>query len=489
MRHAVLFSVLSAAAVVPVLAVLGTGPGRVASRPAAALTGGAPTGGAPTGGTPARGTPVEGALTGTAGPRVVEYRGLRVPVPAGWRVHRLDADPARCVRYDRHAVYLGRPGPQPDCPARVVGRTEAVHIEPLDGASVDGGPADVGHAGGRRGARTVVHAGRLATLTVAPNAAHETRLTLPEAGVMITGVYGRDPGRLQRMLRGARLSARWTATPRTSAAGSESGVRRAAPTPPPALASVVAPATAADDNPAGPVDPVQDADLDRPWVRGKGFDTCTAPSLATMMAWRPSFKVTNIYIGGAARGCAQPNLTASWVRQVRRMGYRITPTYVGLQAPCGTRPQRFTAGNAAGQGAKAAVDAARRARALGIPEGKPIYFDMEAYNGGERGCKAAVLRFVDQWVERLTDEGYVPCLYSSARSAIRDVGRATGISKPEAVWFANWNGLASVYDDPFLPDGWWAPHRRVKQYRGAHRETHGGVTLDIDSDIADGRVY
>ncbi|GAA1882845.1 glycoside hydrolase domain-containing protein [Actinomadura bangladeshensis] len=428
MRQAVLFSVLSgAAAAASVLAVLGSGPARPAPRPAA-------------------------ALAAESGPRVVEYRGLRVPVPAGWRVHRLDADPARCVRYDRHAVYLGRPGPQPDCPARVVGRTEALHIEPAENG---------------RGSRTVVHAARLATLKIAPNAEHETRLTLPEAGVTITGVYGTDPGRLQRVLRGSRLSGTWTAAPREPARPSSPDVRRRSP-----------------GKGSGPDDA-----LDRPWVRGRGFDTCTAPSLATMEAWRPSFKVTNIYIGGAARGCAQPNLTASWVEQVREMGYRITPTYVGLQAPCGSRPQRFTRKNAAKQGAKAAVDAARRARALGIPEGAPIYFDMEAYNSRKKACKAAVLRFVDRWVERLTDEGYVPCLYSSAKSGIRDVGRATGISRPAGVWFANWNGRASVYHDPHLPDGWWSPHRRIKQYRGGHKERHGGVTLNIDSNIVDGRVY
>lgn len=428
MRQAVLFSVLSGAAIAaPVLAATGSGPARPAPRPAA-------------------------ALTGESGPRVVEYRGLRVPVPAGWRVHRLDADPTRCVRYDRHAVYLGRPGPQPDCPARVVGRTEALHIEPAEGG---------------RAARTVVHAGKLATLEVAPNAEHETRLTLPEAGVTITGVYGTDPGRLQRMLRGARLSAGWTAAPREAVPPSGPDVRRESPG----------------------KRAVPDSAADRPWVRGKGFDTCTAPSLATMKAWRPSFKVTNIYIGGAARGCAQPNLTASWVQRVRQMGYRITPTYVGLQAPCGTRPQRFTSKNAAKQGTKAAVDAARKARALGIPQGAPIYFDMEAYNSKKKGCKAAVLRFIDRWVERLTREGYVPCLYSSAKSGIRDVGWATGISKPAGIWFANWNGRASVYSDQYLPDRWWSPHRRIKQYRGGHKETHGGVTLNIDSNIADGRVY
>jgi hypothetical protein len=461
MRHAVLFSLFSGVAVVaPVLTVDGTAPARPAPHRAAALTGAA------------------------GGPRVVEYRGLRVPVPAGWAVHRLDEEPDRCVRFDRHAVYLGRPGPQPDCPARVVGRTEAVHIEPVR--------AEPGGEG--RSARTVVHGDRLASLTVAPAVDHEARLTLPEAGVMITGVYGTDPGRLQRILRGAALSRTWNAAP------SRSDVRRVATTVPAApdqedgTAPGEAPEAAQSPETGGPVPVAVPGEgtaeaLERPWVRGKGFDTCTAPSLAAMKAWRPSFKVTNIYIGGAARGCAQPNLSASWVRQVRQMGYRVTPTYVGLQAPCGSRPQRFTARNAASQGTRSAVDAARKARALGIPEGRPIYYDMEAYSHKNSACRAAVLRFVDNWVDRLKKEGFVPCLYSSAKSGIRDVGRSTGISRPASVWFANWDGRAKVYGDPFLADAWWAPHRRIKQYRGGHKERHGGVTLNIDANIVDGRVY
>ncbi|WP_024934594.1 DUF1906 domain-containing protein [Actinomadura welshii] len=444
MRHAVLFSVFSGVAVAaPVLAAAGTAPARPAHEPPAALTGAA------------------------GAPRVVEYRGLRVPVPAGWEVHRLDRDPSRCVRFDRHAVYLGRPGPQPDCPARVVGRTEALHIEPA-GRHIEPAGRHTEPAGDRRAARTVVDGTALASLTVTPSADHEARFTLPEAGVTITGVYGTDPARLQRILRGTRLSAGGAAAPPGT------GLRPGESPPPPV------------DTPSGQG---QAPALERPWVRGKGFDTCTAPSLATMEAWRSSFEVTNIYIGGAARGCAQPNLSASWVRQVRAMGYRITPTYVGLQAPCGSRRQRFTTRNASSEGTKAAVDAARKARRLGIPEGNPVYFDMEAYRHRNRACKAAVLRFVDNWVDRLKREGYVPGLYSSSKSGVRDVSRAKGISKPVAIWFANWDGRADVYGDPYFPDHLWSPHRRIKQYRGGHRERHGGVTLNIDSNIVDGRVY
>ncbi|WP_242901686.1 DUF1906 domain-containing protein [Actinomadura terrae] len=413
--------------------------------------------------------------------RIVRYHGVRVPVPAGWTVHRLDRDPSRCVRYDRHAVYLGRPGPQPDCPARVVGRTEVVHVQPLDGRPGAGMGPDAS-------SRTVVRGNRLASFTVRPSTGQETRLALPEAGVAITGVYGTDPGLLQWLLRGTRLDQGGPAAP-------PRGHRPADPDPPTdpeddpsfTLPPLIGPSGPDGENGENGDDGAE-TKAESAWAAGKGFDTCTAPSLASMRAWRPSFKITNIYIGGAARGCAQPNLTRNWVRQVRGMGYRITPTYVGLQAPCGTRPQRFTPGNAASKGRKAAVDAARRARALGIPAHRPIYFDMEAYRGNA-SCRKAVLRFVNGWVKQLKGENYKPCLYSSAASGIRDVGRATGIHRPGCVWFANWDGRARLYGDPYLPDHWWTPHRRIKQYRGGHRERHGGVTLNIDSNIVDGSVY
>ncbi|WP_051301499.1 DUF1906 domain-containing protein [Actinomadura rifamycini] len=443
MRHAVLLSALTGAAVLaPVGAVLWEAP----ARPAA---------GAPA--APAAAT----AEAGTGGAeRVVRYRGLRIRVPDGWEVHRLDRDPARCVRFDRRAVYLGRPGERPDCPARVVGRASAVHVAPL---------------GDGRSSRTAVRADRLASYTVEPSVDRETRVALPEAGVAITGVYGDDPAALQRVLRGVRLSASWPGedAPATG--------RRADPEPPTPRASGSGGSAAAPQAPG--------AAPRRPWTRGRGFDTCTAPSLDTMARWRDAFEVTNIYIGGAARGCAQPNLTEAWVREVRGMGYRITPTYVGLQAPCGPRPQRFTKRNAAEQGRENAVDAARKARDLGIPPGEPVYLDMEAYDTSKKGCRKAVLDFVDAWVGELEKQGYRPCMYSSAASGVRDVARASGIRKPDGIWFANWDGRADVYGDRYFPDDLWSPHRRIKQYRGPHKERHGGVTLNIDSNIVDGYAY
>ncbi|WP_433326096.1 glycoside hydrolase domain-containing protein [Spirillospora sp. CA-294931] len=383
------------------------------------------------------------AAADPAAPLTTAYRGVRIAVPPGWDVHRLDRDPSRCVRLDRDAIYLGRPADQQDCPARLVGGADVVHVEPLDR--------------GRGARRAAVRPDRLASYTVPANDARGVELALPEAGVKITATYGTDPAALQSVIRSARLSGSWTPEP-TRAAPAPSNARTTAERP-------------------------------KRWAVGRGFDTCAAPSLNTMAAWRRSYGISNIYIGGAARGCAQYNLSARWVRAVRAMKYRLIPTYVGLQAPCTRYRSRFTPANAAREGSRAAADAVYRARRLGIPRRMPIYFDIEGYDSGKAWCRNAVMTFLHSYSRRMTALKYTPAVYSSVASGIRDLGRATGITKPRAIWFAHWDGSVRMYGNPYLLDHWWHPHRRIKQYRGGHKEKHGGITLNIDSNYVDGRVY
>ena len=59
---------------------------------------------------------------------------------------------------------------------------------------------------------------------------------------------------------------------------------------------------------------------------------------------------------------------------------------------------------------------------------------------------------------------------------------------PDDAWIANWNGQASVFGDQYVSDSLWADHQRVHQYKGGHKETWGGVTINIDSDYVDGAV-
>jgi hypothetical protein len=398
--------------------------------------------------------------------KIIEYRGLRLAVPAGWPVYRLDREPNRCVRFDRHAVYLGRPGPEPDCPARLAGRTEAMHLEPLEPRS---GRAPVLPAGSAWPGEAVPGPwGRRPTLALPPGyvlpggVRREVRLPLHDAGVTITATYGSGRDVVERALQ-ASGPATW------SPAVMVAGVRTSGTWPEVATRPRAA--------------------KRRAWTTGRGFDACTAPSLRAMWAWRRTYRIANIYMGGSARGCAQPNLTRSWVRSVRRMGYRLIPTYVGLQAPCNKRYQHgFSIRRPRLEGRLSADDAVRRARTLGLRRRAPIYFDMEAYNSRRTRCRQAVLRFLHGWSRRLYQRHYRPGVYSSVASGIRDLGLAEGIARPSAVWIAHWDGKASVYGSPYIPDSWWAPHRRIKQYRGGHKERHGGVTINIDSNIIDGPV-
>src|SRR5438270_1865680 len=62
--------------------------------------------------------------------QAVTYHGYSVTVPRSWPVFNLAKASHTCVRFDRHALYLGVPGTEQRCPARAVGRTEAILVQP-----------------------------------------------------------------------------------------------------------------------------------------------------------------------------------------------------------------------------------------------------------------------------------------------------------------------------------------------------------------------
>jgi hypothetical protein len=64
---------------------------------------------------------------------------------------------------------------------------------------------------------------------------------------------------------------------------------------------------------------------------GQGFDKCDIPALAQMQTWitRSPYRVVNLYIGGSRRACANEALSASYVRQLSRQGWKFIPTWVG----------------------------------------------------------------------------------------------------------------------------------------------------------------
>ncbi len=461
---------------------------------------------------PAR--PRGGAAWGAPGTKTVEYGGYTVDVPAAWPVYRLGAQPWRCVRYDRHAVYLGNPGPDQQCPAHLVGRTEAVriargviHLPAMKVAYQRGGGA-ISRANGRSEQRPVI---------VRDAAGRELGLTIQRPGLSITATYANAPAVVERI-----VSSVHAAYPAPTRRPAPSAPRPTADAP--SLAAAHLPLVTVPTADRG----VGDLTAPPPWrtaqqaiaprrtainavavparigsVKSRatrarrpiaGFDTCTAPSIPAMRAWRSYYVAIGIYIGGANSACDSGNLSARWVRQVKAMGWSLIPTYVGLQAPCDHFSGKIKPRWAASEGVKAAGDAVALARGLRLRRHAPIYFDMEAYDSARKRCRSAVLTFLDAWTRRLRARGYASGVYSSAGSAAEDLGDTVAIdghrlAKPRSIWFALWDGRANVRGDPYLLASWWPGRRRIKQFRGSRWQKHGGFRLDIDRDEVFGAVY
>ena len=225
---------------------------------------------------------------------------------------------------------------------------------------------------------------------------------------------------------------------------------------------------------------------------GYAFDACKAPATASLQAWAASpYRALGIYIGGANRACAQPNLTPQWVQDTTALGWSLLPLYVGLQAPCvgqsGLSKLSTTLATATSQGRAAADDAVAKAQALGLPAGSPIWFDMEGYHVGNTACSNAVRAFVTVVGRRAARRRLRARACTAARRR-RSATSSTLATPPDLAWIANWNGVESVFGDRYVSDSIWANHQRVHQYKGGHNETYGGVTINIDSNIVDSAV-
>ncbi len=230
-------------------------------------------------------------------------------------------------------------------------------------------------------------------------------------------------------------------------------------------------------------------------VQGRFVDTCSAPPLSTLAAWRGTSPYTgvNVYFGGRNRGCTQPNLTAAWVRSAAAAGWALVPTYVGDQPFCmyGSKPYRYTASTAAARGRADGLDAVSRAKSLGLLPGSALYADVEHYDRSQTSCTAAVRTYVSEWTRALHGGGYLAGVYAHQDSGIRDLAgsyTSTSLARPDAVWMARWDGVATLTGWPTAGNTLWAEWQRAKQYRGDHVETWGGVSLSVDSDVIKGPV-
>lgn len=375
--------------------------------------------------------------------KTVRYHGYTVRVPAGWPVFHLASGSRTCVRFNRHAVYLGTPSPAQRCPGHAVGRTEAILISSRPRNTPGGFRPQTAYAP--------------AAAAIAQE--RETRLIDAGRGVAVTATWNRAPQVIRSALRVHTLAP--PAAPSAPAAGLAGSRFR--------------------------TQALRQAHNAGATFTGPGFDACSTPSQNTMTAWGSSpYRALGIYIGGANSACAQPNLNTSWMTTQWAAGWHMIPIYVGLQAPgnsCGCAA--INSSQAISEGTAAAQDAVAQAQAVGIGSGNPIYNDMEGYSHTSANT-TAVMNFLAAWTSQLHAEGYASGVYSSGQSGIADLVARYGTTyvEPDDIWVADWNGQATT-SDPYLPPADWPSHQRLHQYRGAHNETYGGATLNIDSDYLD----
>ncbi|MFI5757045.1 glycoside hydrolase domain-containing protein [Streptomyces sp. NPDC051569] len=225
---------------------------------------------------------------------------------------------------------------------------------------------------------------------------------------------------------------------------------------------------------------------------GRAFDTCTAPSLSAMKAWRTGFYgAAAVYIGGKNRGCAQPNLTKSWVKSVNATGWKVIPLYVGAQPPCqkSANPERFTSSTAASVGASNAEDAVAKASALGMKAGSPIYLNMESYDITDKACNDATLTYVRSFTKTLRNATYRGGLYGFSSSSAKAVATATNKTDlPGNLWYALWDKKNTTTTDwPWKPTQ-YTGHSRGHQYMVNSKETRGGYTITVDRNAWDAPV-
>jgi hypothetical protein len=340
---------------------------------------------------------------------------------------------------------------------------------------------------------------------------HQLRVALRSGSTIVTATYGTNPAAMTKILATLRESAPQPGGPIIRVEGEQNTIKlpdgtvvvRVQPTtiaepeggqpaPPPVPTPVPTPVPAPVKTPvrmSATAQPARAKAVTPPELAG--FDTCTAPSLAAMRAWRSKYAVAGIYIGGANMACDYGNLSASWVRSATAMGWGLLPIYVGLQAPCYGYGDMITARTAVAQGDAAATDAAKDAATFGLPAGSPVYYDMEAYNEANKSCVSAVLKFLGAWTKTLNQHHYVSGVYSSEDSGIQDLQSAavsSSMTEPQAIWFALWDKQPNLTGAPVLGPKPWTISDRVKQYEGAHNQKVGGITLNIDSDLVGGPV-
>jgi hypothetical protein len=224
-----------------------------------------------------------------------------------------------------------------------------------------------------------------------------------------------------------------------------------------------------------------------------GWDACAA-SIAKAQAFWSNTPYWNmgLYLGGSSYGSGCKRWSSSEVSQLRGMGWKFLPLWVGPQAPCTGFGSRFssTTSTATTQGKNEAIAVSNMMSSLGLDaNGAPAIYDLEGFDTTNTGCVNAAKAFINGWVSQLhVAPAQKAGVYGSACAS--GLSQYAGIANvPDFIHGADWDGIKSTSNLACISSGQWSQRQRHKQYQGGHNETWNGVTMNIDSDCSNGPVY
>jgi len=234
-----------------------------------------------------------------------------------------------------------------------------------------------------------------------------------------------------------------------------------------------------------------------------GFDACSLPTNAQLTDWITSspYRVVGIYLGGEnlAHCTSSATLNSTYVSAILTQGWQMIPIWVGPQGvgACsgGCTSMSSTPATAMTQGATEADSAIAALNAVGVGQGSPIVYDMEAYTRTVTANVAATSAFIEGWDTELHAKGYIAAVYSS-HPEFTDWYPTVVTPAIDTIWFAYFfsTGVAcgtecqtvfptqSSFD---ISPSYWLNNHRARQTSSGFNSTYGSTTINIDEDWVD----
>jgi Rv2525c-like, glycoside hydrolase-like domain len=224
-----------------------------------------------------------------------------------------------------------------------------------------------------------------------------------------------------------------------------------------------------------------------PVTQWSGFDTGSYPGDAAINTWasKSPYSFVGFYFDAPCHTTATFKTWKGKYLHLKASGLGLAIVYVGLQqGGCGQAKLSRAKGIEHGQ------DTVTKFTAEGFPNGAIVFLDVEHYNGA---LSALMEDYIRGWISAILDSGKVKvgiyCPTSKAneiRAAARKEYAAHALPGGSPAFWA-------VKVDPHFdratstPGGSGVSDASVWQGRLDINETHGGVTITIDQNVADSR--